>query len=99
MEDDDASENESIVDYESKQSNGSSTNLHEGDKLPTEVTEAIKSLALVEKVRIGSTYSNVLIMKPISDVATITAFGKHTGPTINGVKYWPPYEVNTLITH
>ncbi|XP_073824399.1 HEAT repeat-containing protein 3 [Musca autumnalis] len=50
MDDDEISENESIVDYESKQSNGSSTNINEGDKLPTEVTEAIKSLALVEKM-------------------------------------------------
>lgn len=55
MDDDDISENESIADYESKQSNGSTTNLNEGDKLPLDVTEAIKSLSLVDKVT-GNTY-------------------------------------------
>ncbi|XP_075151544.1 HEAT repeat-containing protein 3 [Haematobia irritans] len=50
MEDEETSENESIVDYESKISNGSTNNLNEGDKLPLDIIEAIKSLALVDKL-------------------------------------------------
>lgn len=50
VEDEDISENESVVDYETHQSNGSSSNLNEGDKLPLEIVEAIKSLSVVDKV-------------------------------------------------
>ncbi|XP_013101646.1 HEAT repeat-containing protein 3 [Stomoxys calcitrans] len=50
MDDEAVSENESIVDYESKMSNGSTTNLNEGDKLPLDIIEAIKSLVLVDKL-------------------------------------------------
>lgn len=50
MDDEEVSESESVVDYETNQSNGSTTNINEGDKLPAEVTEAIKSLAIVDKV-------------------------------------------------
>lgn len=50
VEDEEISESESVVDYETNQSNGSTTNLNEGDKLPLEIIEAIKSLGLVDKV-------------------------------------------------
>lgn len=50
VEDEEISESESVVDYETNQSNGSTTNLNEGDKLPMEIIEAIKSLGLVDKV-------------------------------------------------
>lgn len=54
VEDEEISENESVLDYETNQSNGSSTNLKEGDKLPLEIVEAIKSLELVDKVILHS---------------------------------------------
>ncbi|KAM7353156.1 HEAT repeat-containing protein 3 [Cochliomyia hominivorax] len=50
VEDEEISESESVVDYETSQSNGSTTNLNEGDKLPLEIVEAIKSLGLVDKL-------------------------------------------------
>ncbi|KAI8119263.1 HEAT repeat-containing protein 3 [Lucilia cuprina] len=50
VEDEEISESESVVDYETNQSNGSTTNLNEGDKLPLEIVEAIKSLGLVDKL-------------------------------------------------
>ena len=43
------SESESVVDFETNKTN-SSSNLHSGDKLPIEVVEAIKSVALIDKV-------------------------------------------------
>ncbi|XP_065357073.1 HEAT repeat-containing protein 3 [Calliphora vicina] len=50
VDDEEISESESVVDYETNQSNGSTTNLNEGDKLPLEIVEAIKSLSLVDKL-------------------------------------------------
>lgn len=50
VEDEEISESESVVDYETSQSNGSTTNLNEGDKLPLEIVEAIKSLGIVDKL-------------------------------------------------
>ncbi|XP_037817411.1 HEAT repeat-containing protein 3 [Lucilia sericata] len=50
VEDEEISESESVVDYETNQSNGSTTNLNEGDKLPLEIVEAIKSLGIVDKL-------------------------------------------------
>ena len=43
------SDNESVVDFEESK-NGSSSNLNSGDKLPVEILETIKSVALIEKV-------------------------------------------------
>lgn len=50
VEEEEISESESVVDYETGQSNGSTTNLNEGDKLPLEIVEAIKALGIVDKL-------------------------------------------------
>ncbi|XP_055858325.1 HEAT repeat-containing protein 3 [Episyrphus balteatus] len=47
---DDASDNESVHDYDNNSKTNSTTNLQNTDKLPVEVLEAIKSFGLVEKL-------------------------------------------------